>query len=290
MIPNQNNAATEESKRFFLANEFTIHESENTLPLPSYPSYLQYGIIGICLSGSAELNIHSYKHLWVKNELVVILPGMLASVHKISADFSANFFQVSTSLFNDVLSGISRFTIDFYFYMRCNYHYLMNEDDIKRYEYFYDLIYQRAHSTRSWFPRLSVINILRILYLDLYSEFRNNTSQISKVSDSRKIELTRQFFLLVMDNYKEKQSVSFYADKLHISAKYLTMVVKEISGRPVKDWITEYTLLEIKALLMDTSLSIQEIANRTCFSNQSSLGRFFRKHAGVSPRAYRVLK
>lgn len=290
MTENHIKAAAEEVKRFFLENEFTIHENEQTLPIPSNPSYLQYGIIGICLRGSAELNLHSYKHQWVKNELVVILPGMLASVRKISPDFSVNFFQISTSLFNDVLSGISRFTIDFYFYLRCHYHYPLDDSDMKRYEYFYELTYQRAHSSKSWFPRLSVINILRILYLDLYSEFRNNTSQISGESESRKVELTRRFFLLVMDNYKEKQSVSFYADKLCISSKYLTMVVKEISGKPVKDWITEYTLLEIKALLMDSTLSIQEIASKTCFSNQSSLGRFFRKHTGMSPRAYRILK
>ena len=47
-------------------------------------------------------------------------------------------------------------------------------------------------------------------------------------------------------------------------------------------------ILEIKALLKNTSLNIQEIAIRTNFANQSSLGRFFRKHTGMSLSQYRM--
>ena len=82
--------------------------------------------------------------------------------------------------------------------------------------------------------------------------------------------------------------MTFYANKLYITPKYLTMVVKEVSGKSAKDWITEYIIQEIKFLLKNSSLNIQEIAIRTHFSNQTSLGRFFRKHTGVSPSFYRT--
>lgn len=65
------------------------------------------------------------------------------------------------------------------------------------------------------------------------------------------------------------------------------MVVKEVSGMSAKDWITEYILQEIKFLLKNSSLNVQEIAIRTHFSNQTSLGRFFRQHTGLSPSDYR---
>ena len=290
MLYDYNHIKIEGNDNSFLGNEFTIHEQVRNLPLTAYPSYIHYSIIGFCLRGSAELNVHACKHLWVANELIVILPGMLASVRKRSADFLANYFVISNSLHHDVLSGICRFSIDFYFYMRSHYFYPLKGEAIKRFEYFYELICYRTAPPGSWYPRLAVVSLLRILYLDIYSDFKSNSAQISLQEDSRKMELTRQFFLLIMEHYKKKREVSFYADKLHLSPKYLTMVVKEVSGKSVRDWITEYTLLEIKALLMDSALTIQEIVNCTNFVNQSSLSRFFRKHTGMSPKAYRTLK
>lgn len=70
--------------------------------------------------------------------------------------------------------------------------------------------------------------------------------------------------------------------------QYLTMVIKEVSGKSAKDWIVEYIVLEIKALLKNTNMNIQEIAVKTNFANQSSLGRFFRKHTGMSLSQYRM--
>ena len=65
-------------------------------------------------------------------------------------------------------------------------------------------------------------------------------------------------------------------------------VIKEVSGKSAKDWIVEYIVLEIKALLKNTNMNIQEIAVKTNFANQSSLGRFFRKHTGMSLSQYRM--
>lgn len=106
--------------------------------------------------------------------------------------------------------------------------------------------------------------------------------------DTRKEELANKFFGLIMKHFKENKDVAFYADKLCITSKYLTMVIKETSGKSAKDWIVEYIILEIKALLKNTSLNIQEIAIKTNFANQSSLGRFFRKHTGMSLSQYRM--
>ena len=66
------------------------------------------------------------------------------------------------------------------------------------------------------------------------------------------------------------------------------MVLKEVRGKSAKDWIVEYIVLEIKALLKNTNMNIQEIAVKTNFANQSSLGRFFRKHTGMSLSQYRM--
>lgn len=64
--------------------------------------------------------------------------------------------------------------------------------------------------------------------------------------DTRKEELANKFFGLIMKHFKENKDVAFYADKLCITSKYLTMVIKEVSGKSAKDWIVEYIVLENK--------------------------------------------
>ena len=65
------------------------------------------------------------------------------------------------------------------------------------------------------------------------------------------------------------------------------MVYSVTNSEGRKLWITEYMILELKGLLTNSTLNIQEIVEKTQFSNQSSLGRFFRRHTGLSPLQYR---
>lgn len=80
---------------------------------------------------------------------------------------------------------------------------------------------------------------------------------------------------------------NFYAKKMCVSAKHLTMVITDMSGRSAKDWIIEYSILEIKALLRDSDLEIKEVASRTNFQSNSVMTRFFREHTGMTPSEYR---
>lgn len=89
------------------------------------------------------------------------------------------------------------------------------------------------------------------------------------------------------EHYSTNREVSFYADKLCISPKYLTMVVHDVTGKSAKECIVEHTLLEIKSLLRDASLDIKDVVRLARFSSQSLLSRFFRKHTGMSPSQYR---
>lgn len=138
------------------------------------------------------------------------------------------------------------------------------------------------------YRRELIIHLLRYLYLELFSAYEKEASLMTTRKDTRKEELANKFFGLIMKHFKENKDVAFYADKLCITSKYLTMVIKEVSGKSAKDWIVEYIVLEIKALLKNTNMNIQEIAVKTNFANQSSLGRFFRKHTGMSLSQYRM--
>lgn len=81
--------------------------------------------------------------------------------------------------------------------------------------------------------------------------------------------------------------MAFYADKLCISTRYLSTIVQNVSHSSAKELIDKSVILEIKMMLQSTDLSVQEIAYRLHFPDQSYLGRYFKKRTGVSPTGYR---
>jgi AraC-like DNA-binding protein len=83
----------------------------------------------------------------------------------------------------------------------------------------------------------------------------------------------------------EERSIGFYADKLCLTPKYLT--IKEMSGKLAGEWIDDYVMLEAKVLLKSTNMTVQQISERLNFTTQSHFGTYFKRLAGVSPKEYR---
>ena len=95
------------------------------------------------------------------------------------------------------------------------------------------------------------------------------------------------FIHLLEQNFRTQRRVSWYAEQLCITPKYLSEIVKKISLRTPNDWIDSYVILEARVLLKNTTKSIKEITDELNFPNQSFLGKYFKEHVGVSPSEYR---
>ncbi|MCC8115242.1 MAG: helix-turn-helix domain-containing protein [Bacteroidales bacterium] len=107
-------------------------------------------------------------------------------------------------------------------------------------------------------------------------------------SKTRSQALFDQFLELLAKYRKRERTVAFYAQKLCLTPNYLTCAIRECSGRCVTDWINDSVALEAKNLLVNSSISIKEIAYQLNFPTQSSFGKYFKKITGLSPRAYRT--
>lgn len=103
----------------------------------------------------------------------------------------------------------------------------------------------------------------------------------------RKDELFSEFTGLVRRHFRTHRDVLFYADKLCVTVKYLSQVTKEKSGRPALEFIEQYVITECKALLLSTTMTVQQIADALHFPSQSVFGKYFRRVTGLSPREYR---
>ena len=105
---------------------------------------------------------------------------------------------------------------------------------------------------------------------------------------NRKEQIFHDFLTLLEEYYTQERSISFYADRMCLTPKYLSTIVKEVSGKHGMQWIDEYVLLEAKALLRDGSISVKEVSDQLNFPSQSMFGRFFKKMTGLSPKQYKL--
>lgn len=125
---------------------------------------------------------------------------------------------------------------------------------------------------------------------DILAHYLTEHPEVDSPIHNRAEEYFRQFTELLGEHYKHERSVGFYARQLCITPKYLTTLIKRISGKSVSEWIDNYVILEAKTLLKYSNMSVQEIAYYLNFPNQSFFGSYFKRNAGMSPSQYKAKK
>ena len=143
-----------------------------------------------------------------------------------------------------------------------------------------DMLYKREaiYSVMS-----SVFYMLSGIWARQASDLRENAS----VATNRSRMIFDQFIKLVSQNYARHRNVGFYADKLCLTPKYLSKLIKDTSGRSAPEWIDSYVVLEAKNLLKYSNAAIKEIVYTLNFPNQSVFYKFFKARTGQTPSEYR---
>lgn len=112
-------------------------------------------------------------------------------------------------------------------------------------------------------------------------------TQTPEPQSSIKERYIKRFLEEMVKHGDIEHNPSFYADKLCISVQYLSLILKEVSGKTANTWIARYLVTRAKVMLRKPENTIQMVAETLNFSDQSSFGKFFKKHVGISPKRYR---
>ena len=137
------------------------------------------------------------------------------------------------------------------------------------------------------YRREVILNRLFAFYLDLSDIIdRRHAVPVSKHA-ARYESIVKQFMELLAACYRTEHNVGFYASQLNISAHYLTLIVREVTGRSVSDFIFGMLYGDARAMLSESKMSVQEITAALNFSDQSAFGKFFKRRSGISPLDYR---
>lgn len=241
--------------------------------------------IGLVLKGEAEFVVGLETYQLTTPSLVMVAPDEVRNwiLNKGPIETKSIFF---TEDF--VVSGLidTLFLKKFSFYKRNVQHAIpLNQEELVIIQ---TLLLQIEQKKNADLPNKleSIQALLRVLLLEIEGLYDIQTNK-KQNTYSRSYYLTEKFKELLAESFTEHREVHFYAEKLFVTPKHLSQIVKNETGKTVSEIINEIVCLEAKVLLQTKALSIAEISVQLNFATATFFGKFFKRNTGMSPLEYR---
>lgn len=245
---------------------------------------VESAVLLLCRQGQARIIIDLYEYHLTPNTVMVLLPNHIINITSASPNFLMTYFACSDEMLRE---ASFRFNPQFFHFIKVNPCKQFSPPDITGIENLIQAATTLYADQNHHFRYEIAKNLLQIWLLDLYDKTHRWFTVQDLEGHNRQEELLKKFISLIHTHCSSEREAGFYADQLCISTKYLTDICTSLTGKSTKKLIDEFVLLEIKVLLQNTELPIQEISDRLNFPDQSYLGRYFKRHAKSSPSEYR---
>lgn len=268
-------------------------KSETTIPssyLYKYidaPNHILFDGIVVILTtcGSLQIVIGGRSYAATRGTILLIAPNTLCKVVALSDDFKARVVPISLQQILDMPTPIDTDIITTA--RRTPRIELPSGTDIGSVEQFFDLVDGCDQMKEHTFHHEMHQAFLYALILEVAHLQHITQGEGTNEAKVRPERLSDDFFLLLAEHYKRERSVAFYAEQMHLTPKYLSSQIKQITGKSILEWINETVITEIKVMLKTTSLTVWEISEALNFSNPSAFVQYFKHHTGTTPLKFR---
>lgn len=264
---------------------FASTSDDESLFFTQYPVKLSFTVVIIVFSGSMHYRIN-LEELWAySNDLITVQKGAIGEFLHSSPDLQVAVIAFSNELFhmNDHLEVAMK--MQQMLYENPVKH--LSGESLKEIRMVYELMKNKIIENDNPFRKEILQGYVRALMYTILHKLLETLQQVpAYIQNNRQHEIYMQFIREVQRNYQKERSVAYYADRLCITPKYLSQTVQKASGRLAGEWISEYVILEAKALIKSHCYTIQQISEMLHFPNPSFFGRYFKKKVGCTPKAY----
>lgn len=257
--------------------------------LEDHPFRMQNGIYIAVISGSATLNTGAETYRLVPQMELSFISGSLGQCTDRSPDFRVRIFTYTPELFAKITLPIDHIYID---YNETHPAYIHTPDPRSQRTWQELLLWMDVakmlfgNNNYPKFRKLQEENFLQSFWMWVFDTIQERIDTKNNFTGTQLI--AHRFIRMVKTEASAHHNVDYYATMLSISQRYLNRIVwRHTRGRTPKQIIDAQLIAEIKELLMDSALTVTQIAERLNFPDRSYLSRFFRRHAGISPLQYR---
>lgn len=277
-----------------LPKEFSFYSNLNKEQIEKYkyPARLNAGLFMIILKGRCDMSINLENYTITEESIVTVFPNSIIQMNNYSDEFDAYYLVMIPGYINNI--GLIQSIMPHLSTIMDNP--VLNIESKADRDLFLDYckIFQRIYERQQSNPATEVIQgLMSTLIYGLLRIWEIKLKKSSKHGDdkgirNRKETIYHQFIQCLLKNYREERIISFYADKLCISAKYLSVAIKEVRGKSALDLINEAVILDAKAQLKNSDLTILQISDTLNFTNPSFFAKYFKKHTGMTPKECRI--
>ena len=279
-----------------LSGDFLIAEIryDNILDILEYPCRFEGYMAIFCLEGhlKAEINLKTYD---INPDSVIInIPGNIARIYSLDNEQKDRLHFVMVAVSSDFLSS-----------SRMDYVRMFNESISILDNPCFEMTVEQRNIFFKYFELVGalatidnpeMIQVLRgIVSSCLYyagaiwqSKLKSAEQSYRSPNQTMRSKLVLESFLKLVAEYHDRErGMAFYADKLCLTPKYLSKIIKNTSGKSGPEWIDSFVILEAKNMLKYSDMPIKEIVYKLHFPNSSVFYKFFKTHTGMTPSEYR---
>lgn len=232
-------------------------------------------------SCSADINLIKYKI--TAPAIVNISSSHIMQPYDISEDFCASFIVMSTRMRDAVVSHIA----DLSFISRIAHTpvTMLTPESALYVSSLYNNLMEISADDTIEHPFHTILYTLLAFFYRCGKKCYNQLMEQSVPHFAN--HTVEKFLRLVQENFRKVRFLDYYADRLELTPKHLSRIIKQHTGFTAVEWINRYVILEAKVMLSSTNMNVQQIAEELNFPSQSFFGKYFKKATGLSPKDFR---
>lgn len=279
-----------------LSDDLFISEMRyiSEMDIMKYPCRFRGYLAFFCIEGHFELEINLKRFSVRENSLFLYTPGNIVRVANISKEEKEMVHFIVVAISSDLMSS-TRFDFnklyDESLHLLENPSVVLSEQEKELCKSYLSLI-NEVSELKIPNTKESVTSLISSIFYLMGALWGNRVTEAIKNQDEGSIRskaIFESFLKLVRDYHTKERNLSFYADKLFLTPKYLSKLIKSVSGKSAHEWIDSFVILEAKNLLKYSDMSIKSIVYELNFPNQTTFYRFFKTKTGMTPSEYRKM-
>jgi AraC family transcriptional activator of pobA len=249
-----------------------------------HPNIIEGIAFAICVRGNARVKINLQEYHIEPNMIVILLPNYLLEISDHSDDWLVEFILISFDFVSDLKLLAETDLFDKIGRITC---LKIKEEEMLNLLDFHAFIVKKYKREDHLYREEIAKSLLHTLVYEVLQLLRSSEITTNGKALTRSEELLTHFIGLLFQFHRQERSIKFYADKMFLTPKYLSKMIREASGKSVSQWIDEMVIMEAKAMLKSSNLTVLQISEKLNFPNASFFGSYFKKRTGLSPIQYR---
>lgn len=244
--------------------------------------YVHKGCIGV------KVNVSSYQ--MKESSLLMLVPGNIIRLFlpegAVLSDIEL-YYLIFSRDYLDSLGTYGRRSIQDRMKIYSNPYYVFSEYDKVIVREYFNLASRIMKSGQKYKNEIVSGLVASLSFYTVPLIEQADVPAASMHASRRNNQTFEKFIALVKEHHVRERGLTFYAEQMSISRKYLGKVVRQASGRKALEWIDDFVIMEAKSMLKFSDKSIKEIVFNMNFVNQSVFYKYFKAHTGMTPSEYR---